>query len=162
MKISLSILLALVLSFGLQAQKYATAVTKKEVLEQVGPIKAKLMLKNGALLIDVREESEVAELAYDVADKMNIPLSQLKERMSEIPKDRKLVLACRSGGRSGRASKMLLQNGYTTLVNLKGGMNAWSAKGLDTIVNGEKKAKKACCAGGANKSCSKDKKTEEN
>ena len=143
--LSLFTMIALFLSFG-QAQAQ---------LEQVGPIRAKLMVRNGAILVDVREEAEVAALAYDAENVINVPLSQLATRMNEIPKDKKVVVACRSGNRSRRAAAQLMANGYTNIVNLDGGMNAWQAKGLDVVENGKAAAKgKSCCSKGAKgKSC---------
>ena len=92
--------------------------------KDVSVIRAKLMLRNGSTMIDVREKEEVAEVAYDVENVINIPLSQLQARMSEVPKDKPLVIACQSGSRSEQASMILLENGYTDLVNMEGGMNA--------------------------------------
>ena len=56
--------------------------------KDVSVIRAKLMLRNGSTMIDVREKEEVAEVAYDVENVINIPLSQLQARMSEVPKDK--------------------------------------------------------------------------
>jgi len=124
-------------------------------LQEVSVIRAKLMIRNGSTMIDVREEDEVAELAYDVENVINIPLSQLEERMNEIPKDIPLVIACRSGQRSHKASMLLLENGYDNLVNMEGGMLEWQAKDLEVIQDG-KSTKKACCADPTSKGCNPD------
>ncbi|HQV51911.1 MAG: rhodanese-like domain-containing protein [Flavobacteriales bacterium] len=123
--------------------------------KDVSVIRAKLMLRNGSTMIDVREKEEVAEVAYDVENVINIPLSQLQARMSEVPKDKPLVIACQSGSRSEQASMILLENGYTDLVNMEGGMNAWQEKGLEVIADG-KSDKKACCADPKSKDCNPD------
>ncbi|TAK42636.1 MAG: rhodanese-like domain-containing protein, partial [Saprospiraceae bacterium] len=125
-------------------------------LEQVGPIKATLMVRNGALMVDVREKDEVAELAYDVENIINIPLSELESRLSEIPKDKQLVMACRSGNRSRQAANILIKNGYTNLVNLEGGMLAWQEKNLAVIQGGKSTKKAACCADPKSKNCNPD------
>lgn len=124
-------------------------------LKEVSVIRAKLLLRNGSTMIDVREPDEVAEVAYDVDKVINIPLSQLEGRMSEIPKDNPLVIACQSGGRSRKASNILLQNGYSDLVNMEGGMSAWMDKGFEVIKDG-KSSKKACCADPKSKDCNPD------
>ena len=72
------------------------------------------------VLIDVRE-------AYEHKDRniggINIPMSKLQERLSEVPKDRPVVLYCRSGARSAYAINALESSlGYTNLINLKGGI----------------------------------------
>lgn len=104
-------------------------VTVKEAYE---------LSKGNALIVDVREPDELAELAYDVKDVKNIPLGTLEEHLDEIPKDRQVIVVCRSGGRSGRAFEILKAKGYTNVANMEGGMNAWSGAGLPTIKNGKK------------------------
>ncbi|OAB45537.1 rhodanese-like domain-containing protein [Paenibacillus glacialis] len=78
------------------------------------------------MLIDVREPHEF-QGGY-IPDAKNIPLSQLSQRFSEIPKDRKLLLYCRSGMRSGKAGGILMKQGYTQLAHLQGGIDAWKGK----------------------------------
>jgi len=75
-------------------------------------------------LIDVREPDEVAEGTLPGA--VNIPLGDLPDRVSEIEKNRPVVLLCRSGGRSGQASQFLTDSGYSDVTNLTGGMLAWA------------------------------------
>lgn len=102
-------------------------VTVKEAFE---------LSKTNALIVDVREPDELAALAYDVKDVKNIPLGDIENRMNEIPKDRQVIVVCKSGGRSGRAFEALKAKGYTNVVNMEGGMNAWHSAGLPTIENG--------------------------
>jgi len=74
------------------------------------------------LLIDVREPSEFS--GGSIPGARNIPLSQLRGRLNEIPKDGSLFLYCRSGMRR----RLLGKNGYSKLVHLQGGIGAWSGK----------------------------------
>lgn len=74
-------------------------------------------------LIDVREEHE-----YEAAniDGIHIPLGDVLEHLDQIPREGNVIMQCRSGGRSGRAIKLLEQReGYTNLKNLEGGILAW-------------------------------------
>lgn len=144
---TLAVLLLAIVPFSSNAQDAAP--------NDVSVIRAKLMLRNGSTMIDVRDPDEVAAVAYDVENVINIPLSQLKTRLSEVPKDRSLVIACQSGKRSEQASMILLKNGYTDLVNMEGGMNAWQEKDLEVFVAG-KTDKKACCADPKSKDCNPD------
>lgn len=76
------------------------------------------------LLIDVREESEKA--VADIGGQL-IPLGKLTSNLPNVPKDQKIVVYCKSGGRSGRATEYLEQvAGFTNVHNLKGGILAWS------------------------------------
>jgi adenylyltransferase/sulfurtransferase len=77
-------------------------------------------------LIDVRErwEYDTGHLPHAV----NIPMSELPQRIAEIPRSGAPVFICRSGGRSLRACTMALAAGVASPVNLEGGMLAWAAK----------------------------------
>lgn len=77
------------------------------------------------VLIDVREPSEFAQGHLDGATL--IPLGQVASRMNEIPKDRPVVVYCRSGHRSGMALELLKAAGYTNVKSLTGGMIAWTS-----------------------------------
>jgi rhodanese-related sulfurtransferase len=75
----------------------------------------------GAFLLDVREPLELA--VESVPGAFNIPLGQLRARLGELPRDREILTVCRSGGRAYFATRILLQNGFSTRV-LSGGMLA--------------------------------------
>lgn len=73
-------------------------------------------------VLDVREPWEVAEGA--ISGSVNIPLGELGERANEVPRDRRVVVVCRSGSRSRAATDALDRAGWDA-HNLKGGMMAW-------------------------------------
>ncbi|MDG0793944.1 rhodanese-like domain-containing protein [Cohnella ginsengisoli] len=77
-------------------------------------------------VVDVREPSEYK--SGFIAGAKNIPLSQLKGRLSEIPKDQPVLLYCRSGMRSKSAAKVLQKSGHQKLSHLQGGLSAWNGK----------------------------------
>lgn len=74
-------------------------------------------------LVDVREPTEVAEGTLPNA--VNIPLGDLADRVGELDPQRRVVVLCRSGGRSTNASEYLTSVGFTDVVNLAGGMLAY-------------------------------------
>lgn len=104
----------------MSAQRYSPGgiptVTVQEALERLGS-------EQPALLVDVREQDEFLELRAVSAILM--PLSQFGSQFAELPKDRPLLMVCHSGGRSGRATAFLLQQGYSDVCNVEGGMLAW-------------------------------------
>ena len=91
---------------------------------EVGPaeVKARIARGESVFLLDVREPSEVEEWAYPIG--VNIPLGELGDRLDEVPADRTIVVACRSGQRSATAAKALGDAGWTA-ENLTGGALAW-------------------------------------
>lgn len=89
------------------------------LVKEICPTTTQKWVKNGALLVDVRRKDEIYELAYDVPDMINIPLSEFEERFNEIPKDQDIVMVCKGGGRSLRATDFLVNHGYTNVVNMQ-------------------------------------------
>ncbi len=93
----------------------------------VTELKAKLDNGDDFVLIDVREEYE-----FDIANiggKL-IPLGSIMEQAETLPRDKPVVIHCRTGGRSATACMQLERSfGFDNLYNLKGGITAWS----DTI-----------------------------
>ena len=76
-------------------------------------------------IIDVREADEVA--IAKLPNSNHIPLGQVINRMGEIDSNRETVVHCKMGGRSARAIDALKRSGFSgSLINLKGGITAWS------------------------------------
>jgi len=74
-------------------------------------------------LLDVREpyEYQIAQIGGTL-----IPQNDVPQRLNEIPRDREIIVQCRSGARSQKIAELLKQSGYSQVVNLAGGILAWS------------------------------------
>lgn len=79
-----------------------------------------------AQLIDVREPQEFKK--GHILGARNIPLTQMKQRLIELRKDKPVYLYCQSGSRSARASQLLHKKGYEDINQLKGGFKKWNGK----------------------------------
>ncbi|WP_138415830.1 rhodanese-like domain-containing protein [Aquibacillus sediminis] len=79
-----------------------------------------------AQLIDVREPKEFD--AGHILGARNIPISQMRQRLTELRKDQPVYLYCQSGARSMRAAMLLHKKGYTDLHHLQGGFKKWTGK----------------------------------
>ena len=86
--------------------------------KQVRVSEVRRLVEQGAVIIDVREENEFA--AGAVKGAKNIPLSQFRERMHEIPKDVPVYVHCRSAQRSYNAVMALENSGYDNVYNVSG------------------------------------------
>ena len=75
-------------------------------------------------LLDVRDDDELAAAA--IVGATHIPMPDIPARMQEVPKDGDVVVMCHGGGRSERVAIFLRQNGYASVANLAGGIDAWS------------------------------------
>ena len=81
----------------------------------------------GAFVLDVRTQEEWNE--YHAPNTTLIPLDQLQARMSELPRDKEIVVVCRSGNRSQQGRDILLSAGFTQVTSMAGGLKEWSALG---------------------------------
>jgi adenylyltransferase/sulfurtransferase len=81
-------------------------------------------LRAGALLLDVREDSEVA--TCHVAGSRHIPMRQVPENVADLPRDRQILVLCHHGGRSRRVTQFLRANGFGQATNVAGGIDAWA------------------------------------
>ena len=90
----------------------------------VTELETKIKSNQRPYLLDVREpfERDICKLTDD----LNIPLKDLQTRFSELNKDQEIVVYCRSGGRSQQACMFLEQQGFKNVINLTGGVLAWS------------------------------------
>ncbi|MEW9121468.1 MAG: FAD-dependent oxidoreductase [Thermotaleaceae bacterium] len=77
------------------------------------------LVQQGACIIDVREKTEYA--AGHIHGAKNIPLSEIRERIHEIPKEQPIYLHCRSGQRSYNAALLLQQSGFKEVYNVSAG-----------------------------------------
>jgi SulP family sulfate permease len=85
------------------------------------------------VLVDVREREEY--LQGHVADAELVPLRHIIEDADQLPRDRPILLMCRSGRRSTRAMHWLIGLGFEDVVNLKGGILSWKAMGRPVEVD---------------------------
>ena len=81
------------------------------------------------LLLDVRDADEVAELGK-LENAVNIPLGELRDRLGELPVNRRIVVYCQKGQRGYLAACLLRGRGFTNTANLRGGylqarLNGW-------------------------------------
>jgi len=76
------------------------------------------------MLLDVREPHEIAAAA--VSGTIDIPMRQIPERLAEINADKTIVVMCHGGVRSMQVAAFLAQSGFENVVNLDGGIDAWS------------------------------------
>lgn len=82
------------------------------------------------LLLDVRLPEEMDERLGRIKGVQLLPLNELKDRMDALPKDRPVITVCHAGMRSGQATVILKQGGFSRLANMRGGMLMWQQLGL--------------------------------
>jgi rhodanese-related sulfurtransferase len=92
----------------------------------VRELKRRRDAQEDVVLLDVREPEEIATASIPGATP--IPMNEIPMRLEELPRSRPIVVMCHHGGRSASVTSFLNSNGYSSAVNLAGGIDAWSAE----------------------------------
>lgn len=94
---------------------------------------ARAWVDQGALLVDVREQTEW--ISGHAAAASHVPLGFMLQSLGNFPRNEKVVVVCRSGNRSMHAVVAMREVGIDA-YNLAGGMYAWQAAGGDVVAEG--------------------------
>ncbi len=103
------------------------SATKKAAIEDISAAEAYAKAQQGVFILDVRTREEWDE--FHVKGSTLIPLAELSDRLAELPRDKDIVVVCRSGNRSLTAANILVQAGFRRLSSLSGGLQAWMDAG---------------------------------
>jgi len=109
--------------------------TKAEVKEITVSEFQKLMQNDKAVVVDVREPMELAEIGF-IENSINVPaykLASLWKEKVNADKDAIILTYCLSGYRSGVAAEELIEMGYTNVYSLRGGIGAWINSNLPVV-----------------------------
>ena len=101
----------------------------------VSPREAFELCSEGAVIVDVREEYLNNFRKFDVPEILFLPLSQLIQKISELPKDKYLIFADSVGLRSKEAVVLLKEKGYIKIANMAGGIVDWERDGLPVVTD---------------------------
>ncbi|MFA5015465.1 MAG: rhodanese-like domain-containing protein [Actinomycetota bacterium] len=82
-------------------------------------------------ILDVRNQDEYDEA--HIEDVSLIPVDTLESRLNELPTDKPIIVYCKAGGRSATASALLVENGFTQVYDMGGGITEWIEKGYPTV-----------------------------
>lgn len=102
----------------------------------------KMVEKGDVFILDVRTPSEFNSSHIEGATLIPVtnsggsnlnPDQLLESRINEVPKDKEILVYCRSGHRSTSASKILVNAGYSQVYNMEGGINAWTGAGYPVV-----------------------------
>jgi rhodanese-related sulfurtransferase len=126
-QIGLLIVVGLVIYLILQAGGGNSNNASASLPNEISVSEALTKYQNGAFVLDVRTQEEWNE--YHAPNTTLIPLDQLPARLNEVPKDKEIVVVCRSGNRSQQGRDILLNAGFTQVTSMKGGLNEWRASG---------------------------------
>jgi rhodanese-related sulfurtransferase len=118
--VGLGVLAVVVIGFLLLRPQTASSV-------EITPAQAYAKFQQGAYFLDVRTQDEWNQ--GHIAGSTLIPLDELQNKLTELPRDRDMVVVCRSGVRSKEGVSILQKAGFTRVSCLSGGLLAWKAAG---------------------------------
>ena len=101
-------------------------------------LKARIDAGEDIALIDIRSDAEVAQGV--LPDSEHLAMHLIPLRMHDLPKDKDVVLYCRSGARSYHACNFLGQQGIDNVINLSGGIIAWARQGYEIAAPQQQRA----------------------
>ena len=109
--------------------------------QSVGPMDAVRLLNQGALVLDVRSQAEFD--SGHILDARHVPQEQVAQAAETLKrfKDKVVITCCESGMRSSAAARVLQAQGFTNVVNLRGGVQAWRAENLPLVKEGGGKSR---------------------
>ncbi|MFT6166734.1 MAG: rhodanese-related sulfurtransferase [Vicingaceae bacterium] len=113
---------------GIAQKENSTEQTSKSSYEVLpaNEFKAALEKEESPQLIDVRRAGEFSAGTIEGAKNYDILNGSFQKAMETFDKSIPVYVFCAVGGRSGKASALLQENGFTQVIDLKGGYNAWS------------------------------------
>ena len=82
-------------------------------------------------ILDVRNQDEYDEAHIEGV--VLISVNTLESRLSELPEDKPIIVYCKTGGRSAAAAEILVENGFTEVYDMGGGITEWIDKGYPTV-----------------------------
>jgi len=125
--VQLGVVLALVLIVFLIVTLNGAGKAVGSLPAEISVNEAYQKYSQGVFVLDVRRQDEWD--AYHVANTTLITLDELPNRLSELPRDKEIVVICHSGNRSSQGRDILLNAGFTQVTSMSGGLIAWNAAG---------------------------------
>lgn len=136
------VLLIAVLIFASQLNTRPSGPDSLAGFEDVTVEEAKKMIEEDVFVLDVRTPGEFNSSHIEGATLIPVtnsagsnlsPDQLLEARINEVPKNRKILVYCRTGRRSAAASKILVAAGYTQVYNMQDGITAWTGAGYPVV-----------------------------
>ncbi|MEI6060262.1 MAG: rhodanese-like domain-containing protein [Bacteroidota bacterium] len=111
----------------------------------LSPLQAYKLCREGAVIIDVREEYLNRFKIFDVPGLIFCPLKKLGELINKLPLDKPLIIADASGIHSPEAVKIIMESGFEgACANLSGGLVDWEHSGLPIVIDINERLSGAC------------------
>lgn len=100
--------------------------------------------KEGATIVDVREEHMIGHKCFNVEKLLFCPFSEIENQVEKLPKDHLIILADSTGLKSKEATALCMKLGMHNVANLAGGLVDWERQGLPVAINARERLSGSC------------------
>jgi rhodanese-related sulfurtransferase len=110
----------------------------ESIFKTINVTEAKTIIDNNKdnpyfIIIDVRTPEEFTGSHIDKAKNIDFYAKDFKEQINKLDKNKKYLIYCRSGHRSGNAMEIMKKNNFKEVYNVSGGINDWNLKNLPVV-----------------------------
>ncbi|SNS69826.1 Rhodanese-related sulfurtransferase [Ekhidna lutea] len=109
---------------------FGCSVNEQNTIEVVQSERVVELQKEGVIIVDIRTPEEYSKGHIPGVKHINFFESDFLEQMKGLGLDNPMIIHCASGGRSGKASKLLKEQGFKKVYDYSGGFSDWNSKGL--------------------------------
>lgn len=109
------------------------------------PTATKKRTELGAWILDLRDQEDVNQFRFDVANYISIPLKQLENRQNELPKGERIICVCDNPSNATLAAQYLLNQGFEKVYYMRRSVVKWLAKGFPVIGDVSKDTEQTSC-----------------
>lgn len=104
-------------------------------MNNISPKEAIKHIEGGnAVVVDVRTPAEFLDGHIGGALNIDIGSASFADKLNELDKNKNYIINCQMGGRSARATSIMLEIGFKNVINLEGGITAWKRDGLSVKI----------------------------
>jgi len=103
------------------------------MISEIETKEGKEYIDSGAEALDVRSQKEFDEYHLDGSVNIDIDGGEFEEKIEDLDKSKKYVVYCGSGGRSARATQVMVDSGFDNAHSLAGGIKKWKKEGLPVV-----------------------------
>ena len=136
--LSVSLIVGVTLIAGCVRDETATLETSTQVIEDITPPEAFTLIQNNQnntdfVIIDVRTRQELADGHIENVINIDFYSETFRDELNNLDKNKKYLIYCRSGNRSGSALDIMAELNFEEVYNILGGILSWEAEGLPTV-----------------------------
>ena len=136
--LSVSLVIGVTLTAGCVRDETTTPETSTQIIEDITPQEAFTLIQDNQnnpdfIIIDVRTRQELTDGHIENVIDIDFYSETFRDELNNLDKNKKYLIYCRSGNRSGSALDIMAELNFEEVYNILGGILSWEAEGLPTV-----------------------------